>query len=301
MSYDKYILYKRQISLDGGSTWNDVDPLETTPSGDPVATYDTITECEAIPTVNMDGKLFVNLNESGTVVSSYNCYTGSTTASTVHPNFIIPQYNSYYTEPALTGALTGGLSKYNYIGSCVNGFESYAFRSVPPSTVKSVYVYFDGGRNYNLSIGMFYQTPIEKIVLPDSNTLFSTYTLDSSYPLTDGVFEGGSGDISNVISRLTNVGCNCFKDGDFGSTATFDQNVTLYKRAFYFATFSTLVFNNGFVLDSSIGGADISDVFHKDSGTYTVILNGCIQNYPNNVVDLLEDVGLTVIDNTYLW
>lgn len=299
MTYTSYYIYKKEVSLDGGVTWNDTDPLVTTPSGDPVATFDSITDCEGIPSVDMNGKLFVNLNDSGTVVSSYNCYTGSTTASTAHTNYIISHSDEYYTEPANTGAWTGGLSKYNYIGSCVNGFGTYAFRSFPPTTVKSVYVYFDGGRNYNLSIGMFYQTPIEKILLVDSNSLFTTYTLDSSYPITDGVFEGGSGNISNVISRLTNVGCNCFKESNFGGIATFDQYVRLYERAFYLASFETLVFNNGFEFDSTVDSSDIPLVFQRISGVYTVELNGSIQNYPNNIVSTLEGIGLTVIDNTH--
>lgn len=46
MAYSKYFLYKKQLSFDGGETWEDTDPLETTINGDPIATYDTSEECE---------------------------------------------------------------------------------------------------------------------------------------------------------------------------------------------------------------------------------------------------------------
>lgn len=47
MSYSKYYLYKKQISRDNGVSWVDVTPLETAPSGDPIATYASLAECEA--------------------------------------------------------------------------------------------------------------------------------------------------------------------------------------------------------------------------------------------------------------
>ena len=47
MSYSKYFLYKHQETYDNGVTWVDVTPSETVPSGSPIATYDTLQECEA--------------------------------------------------------------------------------------------------------------------------------------------------------------------------------------------------------------------------------------------------------------
>ena len=47
MSYLKHYLYKKQYSTDGGQTWEDVEPIEYTTSGDPVAViYTTLEECE---------------------------------------------------------------------------------------------------------------------------------------------------------------------------------------------------------------------------------------------------------------
>lgn len=47
MSYSKYWVYKHQETYDNGVTWVDVTPSETVPSGSPLATYDTLAECEA--------------------------------------------------------------------------------------------------------------------------------------------------------------------------------------------------------------------------------------------------------------
>ena len=46
MAYTRYYIYKKQISLDGGVTWNDLYPSEIVPSGTPIGTYDTLLECE---------------------------------------------------------------------------------------------------------------------------------------------------------------------------------------------------------------------------------------------------------------
>ena len=47
MECKKYYLYKKQISYDNGSTWLDIIPLETSPSGNPIGTYDSLEECES--------------------------------------------------------------------------------------------------------------------------------------------------------------------------------------------------------------------------------------------------------------
>ena len=48
MIYKKYYLYKEQVSLDNGVTWEDVTPAVTRPDGDPIASYSTLEECEGI-------------------------------------------------------------------------------------------------------------------------------------------------------------------------------------------------------------------------------------------------------------
>ena len=66
MSYNKYFLYKKQVSYDSGVTWSDVTPLETTPSGDSIGTYSTLQECEGqTPSYSGQYLTFV-AQESGT-------------------------------------------------------------------------------------------------------------------------------------------------------------------------------------------------------------------------------------------
>ena len=63
MSYKKYYVYKQQYSTDGGRTWNDTDPLVTSPSGDPIGEYATLEECQSLTPdpqyrwVNMDASV----------------------------------------------------------------------------------------------------------------------------------------------------------------------------------------------------------------------------------------------------
>lgn len=42
--YNKYYVYKEQVSYDGGETWSDTG--SETPSGDPIGSYSTLVECE---------------------------------------------------------------------------------------------------------------------------------------------------------------------------------------------------------------------------------------------------------------
>lgn len=46
--YNKYYVYKEQVSYDGGITWSDTSAV--TPSGDPISTYDSYEECMGIVT-----------------------------------------------------------------------------------------------------------------------------------------------------------------------------------------------------------------------------------------------------------
>lgn len=48
MSYKKYYVYKKQYTTDG-VTWADVTPVEWTPSGDPIGTYNTFEQCGENP------------------------------------------------------------------------------------------------------------------------------------------------------------------------------------------------------------------------------------------------------------
>ncbi len=63
MAYNKYKLYKKQISYDG-VTWVDVTPSETACGGSPLGTYNTLEECEYAPiTYYATSKLNVDLTK----------------------------------------------------------------------------------------------------------------------------------------------------------------------------------------------------------------------------------------------
>lgn len=80
MPYGKFIIYKKQISYDGGETWEDTDPLETTTSGESIETYDTLEECESAMT--FDGKYKFKLTDSSIVSASCESSSILTSADT---------------------------------------------------------------------------------------------------------------------------------------------------------------------------------------------------------------------------
>lgn len=45
--YNKYYLYKKQLSYDNGTTWEDAVPYTAVPSGDSIDTYSTLVDCES--------------------------------------------------------------------------------------------------------------------------------------------------------------------------------------------------------------------------------------------------------------
>ncbi len=79
MGYNKFVVYKKQYSIDEGSTWVDTNPLVTTPSGNPIGNYDTLEECEQsgdyedyltfIPRSRAQFLLYPNYNYSSTASS----------------------------------------------------------------------------------------------------------------------------------------------------------------------------------------------------------------------------------------
>lgn len=75
MSYRKYYLYKEQVSLDDGETWEDTG--NETPSGDPIASYSTLEECEGITACTCSA--FTYSSTSNTVSSAATSVTISYT------------------------------------------------------------------------------------------------------------------------------------------------------------------------------------------------------------------------------
>ena len=65
MSYNKYVIYKKQVSTDDGKTWVDSYPLETSYSGSPLGEYETLEECQ-----ESSDYRYMEIDSSGNVVSA---------------------------------------------------------------------------------------------------------------------------------------------------------------------------------------------------------------------------------------
>lgn len=63
--YYKYYLYKKQVSYDSGTTWQDVVPEELAPSGEPIGSYETLEECEGQTPISGEHLTFI-ASASGT-------------------------------------------------------------------------------------------------------------------------------------------------------------------------------------------------------------------------------------------
>lgn len=66
MSYSKYFKYKKQVSYDDGLTWEDVIPYVEIPTGSPIGTYETLSECDSASTY-----LYAESDESGNTYLEY--------------------------------------------------------------------------------------------------------------------------------------------------------------------------------------------------------------------------------------
>lgn len=104
MAYNKYYVYKRQVSTDNGQTWTDVYPLETKPYGSPIGTYGTLDECNGI------FKFRADYSDSTTYSAPCDSTTVLTTATT-------RAHSTSYT--AMTEA---------EVGDCVTVIDDRAFR-----------------------------------------------------------------------------------------------------------------------------------------------------------------------------
>ena len=297
-----YNLQIKQISYDGGITWTNAIPEE-------YRTGDLIEECSdecaiPMPSVDMTGKLLVSLNSDGSTVRDYDCCV-------IPPDADPSKYNLVALEPAGTDecavytSRNGGLGLFVYVGECANttpyAFRDYVFGSCDVGGCGRS-IYFEGGQNFNLSRGLFNGSRIRKVVVGDPAMTFHMENIDTSGATVPGAtFSGGCGDISEVLLRTTNVATDAFAEGEFGNTATFGQTVLLSKDAFHWASFTSIIFNNGFSLsDSAL--SDFSEVFETRYGYKpTITLNGSADNYPDyGGMDIAQKFiyeGFTVVDN----
>lgn len=108
MIYKKYYLYKEQVSLDNGVTWEDVTPAVTRPDGDPIGEYTTLEECEGITSCTCNDFTFspTAFTVSSAATSVTFSYTGCTKPIF---NRITPRWCDIRSNIYDTGATTGSV------------------------------------------------------------------------------------------------------------------------------------------------------------------------------------------------
>lgn len=145
MSYKKYYLYKQEVSYDDGETWEDVSPTVTTPSGDPIAEYATLEECEA------------NIQYRWSVVSGgYEC--SGTTKMTQEKKQQSTDGGETWTDvtPAETRAALPVI-EYNSpdCGYEVCDCDSFVFEGVEETSTASITLSLHNSGSTSLNLGTF--------------------------------------------------------------------------------------------------------------------------------------------------
>ena len=81
MAYEKYYIYKRQVSYDSGSTWEDTSIAVT--SGDPISVYDSKLDCESDAIYRWDDRtLCIDFDKYNIKVKQVSYDNGSTWSDT---------------------------------------------------------------------------------------------------------------------------------------------------------------------------------------------------------------------------
>ena len=199
MSYGKFIIYKKQISYDGGETWEDTDPLETTTSGDPVAIVDTFEECETATTFT--GKYKFTLTDTPSTIIIVDC--DSTSAITSGD----------------TSNITSSIGKVE-IGNCVTSIGNQTFRGCG-NMIKCKM----GNTLENIGNAAFLECyELRSIDIPNSVT-----------SIGDSAFEYCSGATACTIgSGVTSIGDAAFRFCRSFSSVTIPNSVTTIGNNAFF-------------------------------------------------------------------
>ena len=215
MTYKKYYLYKKQVSYDGGVTYQDVVPLVTAPSGDPIASYSTLAECEG------SLKFTLTYNDGTT----YTAACDSTTAITSGETRI-----EGYGLSAITDVV---------VGSCVKevGFRAFSDGmwisehdssggNLPCPNTAYTYTY-TGTTNItsitisegveSLGLYSFSCAQISAITIPNTITTIDGYAFAGCSALTS----------VNIPSSVTTLGQGAFKNCYSLTSATIPSSVTI--------------------------------------------------------------------------
>lgn len=181
MSYRKYYVWKEQVSLDNGETWEDTG--NETPSGDPIASYSTLEECEGITACTCSAFTYsptsVTVSSAATAVSisytgcselslssaaTYNwiaigshTYNTATTVGSVSAN--ISGNTSSSRSATLTFSLSGSTCQNIYItqqsGEATCNCDSFVFEGVEETSTASITLSLHNGGSTSLNLGVF--------------------------------------------------------------------------------------------------------------------------------------------------
>lgn len=205
MSYDKYILYKKQVSTDGGYTWEDVYPSETDYSGTPLGSYDTLEDCE-----NSVDYSYKVVDSSGNV---YSALCGTCNAG-ILTNRDIPNISSSSNPIHL------------YIGDCIKTVDFQEDAVVP---YISGITFSRRVENINAIVGYRRYAP-NSITIP--NTV-KTIGASGAY-WGDHGFQGIDNIIFETGSTLEKIGEHCFSGNTYMTSINIPDSVTsIGNMAFY--------------------------------------------------------------------
>lgn len=142
MIYQKYYLWKEQVSLDGGETWEDTG--NETPSGDPIASYSTLEECEGITACTCSAFTYsptsVTVSSAATAVSiSYTGCSELSLSSAETYNWVAIGSHTYNT------ATTVGSVSANISANTSSSRSATLTFSLNGSTCQDIYITQESG------------------------------------------------------------------------------------------------------------------------------------------------------------
>ena len=187
MIYKKYYLYKEQVSLDNGVTWEDVTPAVTAPSGDPIASYSTLEECEGITSCTCADFTY-----------SPTAFTVSSAATSVTFSY------TGCTKPDLTSAAT-----YNWIAI---GNHTYDTWSTTGSVIANVSANTSSSRTATLNLSLS-GTTCQSLTISQESGEEPQPTCDCDSFVFEGVEETGS--TASITLSLHNGGSTSLNLGVF--------------------------------------------------------------------------------------
>lgn len=213
MAYNKYYLQKRQVSYDNGLTWEDVTPSETR-QGAFIDSYETLSECEAIPyskqyltieSLDNDNYIYWKAEsknntktisastDNGVTWTAYTSSTGGTTIAILNTGdklLLKGENEAYSNSYANHFDSTGGFEVYGNIMSLVSGDSFENVTSVAPFAFQALFQ------------NCVYLTFAENLILPALNLGNTCYNI---------MFQGCLGLTTAPKLPATTLFSNCYR------------------------------------------------------------------------------------------